>query len=135
MELELTQKKTLCSCRSQGFLLFGSLSTIHWKKYARMALHLRLHVSIEAEFDSEHFQFWCEKLGLLTEEEFSSKPGIGFLSSSKSKFRDLVQYFQLGETMGKSNPSLTLNRKNPKILKLIRFVTFAISQDWRRIKS
>ena len=31
------------------------------------------------------------KLGLSIEEEFLSEPSIGFLSSSKSKFRDLDQ--------------------------------------------
>ena len=48
-----------------------------------------------------------KKLGLSTEDEFSSEPDIGFLSSSKLKFRDLVQDFWLGETPGKSNLSLT----------------------------
>ena len=38
-----------------------------------------------------------------------SQPSIGFLSSSKSKFRDLDQEFWLGKTPGKSNPSLTLS--------------------------
>ena len=81
-----------------------------------------VHLSVKAEFDSEHFQFWCGKLGLSTEEEFLSEPGIGFLSVSKSKFRNLDQYFWLGETIGKPNPSLTLGLKNPKILKLIVLV-------------
>ena len=53
------------------------------------------------------FSFWYRKLGVLVEEEFLSDPGIGFLSSSKSKFRDLNQDFWLGETPGKSNPNLT----------------------------
>ena len=75
------------------------------------------------------------KLGLLIEEEFLSEPSIGFLSSSKLKFKDPDQDFWLGETPGKSNPSLTLGWKNPKILKLIIFGTFTISQDWRRIRS
>ena len=47
---------------------------------------------------------------------------IGFLSSSKSKFRDLVRDFWLGKTSGKSNPSLTSGLKNPEILKLIVLV-------------
>ena len=51
-----------------------------------------------------------------------SEPSIGLLSSSKSKFRDLGQDFWLDETLGKSNPSLTLGLKNPKILKLIVLV-------------
>ena len=38
------------------------------------------------------------------------------------------QYFWLGETLGNSNLSLTLSWKNPKILKLIHFVTLAISR-------
>ena len=66
-----------------------------------------MHLSVEAEFDSEHFQFWCGKLGLSTEEEFLSEPSIGLFSSSKSKFRDLDQEIWLGETPGKLNPSLT----------------------------
>ena len=51
-----------------------------------------------------------------------SEPSIGFLSSSKLNFRDLDQVFWLGETLGKSNPSLTPGLKNPKILKLIVLV-------------
>ena len=51
-----------------------------------------------------------------------SEPSIGLLSSSKSKFRDLGRDFWLGETPRKSNPSLTLGLKNPKILKLIVLV-------------
>ena len=66
-----------------------------------------MHLSVEAEFDSEHFQFSMQKLGLSTEEEFLSETSIGFLSSSKPKFRDLDQEIWLGETLGKSNPSLT----------------------------
>ena len=82
-----------------------------------------MHLSVEAKFNFEHFQFfWCGKLGLLTEEEFLSEPGIGFISSSKLKFRDLGQDFWLGETSGKSNPSLTPRLKNPIILKMIVLV-------------
>ena len=81
------------------------------------------------------FSFRCGKLGLSTKEEFLSEPSIGLFSSSKLKFRDLDQDFWLGESLGKSNPSLTVRWKNPKILKLISFGRFAISQDWRRIKS
>ena len=81
---------------------------------------------VEVEFDFEHFQFLiylcCEKLGLFTAEEFLSEPSIGFPSSSKSKFRDLGQYFWLCETSGNSNPSLTSGLKNPKILKLVVFI-------------
>ena len=62
------------------------------------------------------------KLKISTEEEFLSEPSIGLLSSSKLNFRDLFQYFWLNETPGKSNPSLTLRWKNPKILKLIILV-------------
>ena len=68
------------------------------------------------------FSFWCRKLGPLTDEEFLSDPDIGFLSSSKSKFKDLVRYFWLGTTPGKSNPSFTPGLKNPKILKLVFLV-------------
>ena len=67
------------------------------------------HLSVEAEFDSEHFQFWCRKLGLSTEDEFLSETSIGLSSSSKLKFRDLDQEIWLGKTPGKSNPSLTLS--------------------------
>ena len=55
-------------------------------------------------------------------EEFLSDPDIGFLSSSKLKFRYQVQIFWLSETPGKSNPSLTAGLKNPKILKLVVLV-------------
>ena len=72
------------------------------------------------------FNFRCGKLGLLAEEEFLSDPNIGFISSSKSKFRDLDQDFWLGETLGKSNPSLTRARKtlNTKTAKFwyIRYI-------------
>ena len=94
-----------------------------------------MHLSVEAEFDLGHFSFWCGKLGLLKEEEFLSEPNIGFLPSSKSKFSDLGRDFWLDITPRKLNPSLSSSRKNPKIIKLISFGTFAISQDWRRIKS
>ena len=70
------------------------------------------------------FNFGCEKLGLFTEEEFFSEPGIGFLSSSKLNFRDLGRDFWLGETPGKSNPRLIPGLKIPKILKLIVLVDF-----------
>ena len=66
------------------------------------------------------------KLGILREDEFYSDPGIGFLSSSKSNFRDLGRDFWLGETLGKSNASLTPSWKNPKIIKLIGFGRFSI---------
>ena len=51
-----------------------------------------------------------------------SEPNIGFLSSSKSKYRDQGQDFWLGKTLGKSNPNLTPGLKNPKILKLVGLV-------------
>ena len=71
------------------------------------------------EFDSEHFQSSMRKLGLSTEDEFLSETRIGLFPSSKPKFRDLDQEIWLGETLGKSNPSLTrarktLNTKNDK---------------------
>ena len=68
------------------------------------------------------FSFCYGKLRLFTEEEFLSEPDIGLISSSKYNFRDLGQYFWLGETLGKSNPSLTSGIKNPKILKRIVLV-------------
>ena len=51
-----------------------------------------------------------------------NEPSIGLFSSSKLKFRDLDQEIWLGETLGKSNPNLTLGLKNPKILKLVVLV-------------
>ena len=63
-----------------------------------------------------------QEIRIFTKEEFLSEPNIRFLSSSKSKFIDLVRYFWLGETLEKSNPSLALGLKNPKILKLIVLV-------------
>ena len=50
-----------------------------------------------------------------------SEPSIGFISSSKSKFRDLDQDFWLGETPGKSNPSLTLSQKKTLNTKTAKF--------------
>ena len=65
-----------------------------------MTLLSRAHLSVEAESDYEHFQFlachYIGKLGIFTEEEFLSEPSIGFISSSKSKFRDKNQGFWLG---------------------------------------
>ena len=96
------------------------------QKEARLTLHWRAHISVEEEFDSGHFQFLtchcCGKLGIFREEEFLSDPSIGFLSSSKSKFRDQPRNFWLGKTLGKSNPNLTPYLKNPKILKLVVLV-------------
>ena len=73
------------------------------------------HLSVEAEFDSEYFQVLtshcCGKLGLFTKEEFLSETNIGFISFSKSKFRDQDQTFWLGKTLGKSNPNFTLDQK------------------------
>ena len=63
-----------------------------------------------------------------------SETYIRFFSSPKPNFRDLDQEIWMGETPGKSNPSLTLSWKNPKILKLLSFGTFTISWDWRRSK-
>ena len=63
---------------------------------------------------SRIFNFWCGKLGFLAEEEFLSEPCIGFLSSSKSKFRDLDQDFgwvKLRETLVWPRARKTLNTK------------------------
>ena len=68
-----------------------------------------MHLYVEAEFDSKHFQSSMRKLGLSKEEEFLSEPSIGLFSSSKSKFRDLDQDFWLGGTLRNSNPSLTMS--------------------------
>ena len=70
---------------------------------------MKVDRSVEAEFDSEHFQFLMWKLGISTEEKFLSETSIELFSSSKPKFRDLDQEFWLGESLGKSNPSLTLS--------------------------
>ena len=102
-----------------------------------MILLCTAHLSIEEESDSEHFQFltrhYCGKLGLFIEEEFSSEPIIGLLSS-KSKFRDQDGSFWLGRTPGKSNPNLTPDQKISTTkdqlqiqfmhLKLVRFKSF-----------
>ena len=94
-----------------------------------------MHLSVGAEFDSEHFQSSMQKLGISTEEEFFSETSIGLFSSSKTKSRELDQEICLGETPGNSKPSLSPSWKNPKILKMISFGTFSISRDWRRIRS
>ena len=64
------------------------------------------------QFQAFSVSMW--KLGISTEEEFLSETSMGLLSSSKPKFRDLYQEIWLGETSGKSNPSLTPSWKNPK---------------------
>ena len=80
-----------------------------------MNLLSRAHLSVEAEFDFEHFQFLTlhsyRKLGLSTEVEFLNEPRLGLISSLKSKFRDQDQCFWLGRNLGKSNPNLLLNQK------------------------
>ena len=63
-----------------------------------------------------------QKLGLSTKEEFLSETSIGLFSSSKPKFRYVDQEIWLGETLGKSNTSLTPSWKNPKILKMVVLV-------------
>ena len=72
------------------------------------------HLSVEAESDSEHFQFLtqhcCQKLGISVEVEFLSEPRPGLISSSKSKFRDKYQSIWLDKTPEKSNPDLLLNQ-------------------------
>ena len=74
-----------------------------------------MYICVESESHSEHFQILTYqnygKLGIFTEEEFLSEPKIGFLSSSKLKFRDQDQSFWLGKTPGKLNPNLTLGEK------------------------
>ena len=46
------------------------------------------------------FSFCYGKLGLFTEGEFMSETDIGFIFSSKLKFRYMVLDFWLGETSG-----------------------------------
>ena len=57
----------------------------------------RVHLSIEVESNSEHFQFltyhYSGKLGLSKEVEFLSEPSIGLLSSSKSKLETKIEAF------------------------------------------
>ena len=93
-----------------------------------------MHLSVEAEFDSGHLRFltchYYGKLGLFIEEDFLSEPNIVFLSSSKSKFRDQGLNFWLGKTPGNSNPNLTPDLKNPKILKLV-FLVHSLYLDIR----
>ena len=112
--------------RELGISTFGSLSTYFQQNKVGLTLLPRAHLSVEAESNSEHFQFLTYhcigKLGLFTEEEFLSEPRIGFLSSSKSNFRDLGRDFWLGKTVGNSSPNLTPGQKNPKILKLVVLV-------------
>ena len=68
-----------------------------------MTLLSRAHISIEAESDSENFQFltrhYCRKLRLSTEVEFLSDPRPGLISSSKWKFRDQGQRIWLERTL------------------------------------
>ena len=68
------------------------------------------------------FSLCYGKLGLFTKEEFLSEPRIGFLSSSKYKFRDQFWDFWFSKTPEKSNPNLTPDQENPKLLKLVVLV-------------
>ena len=81
-----------------------------------MTILPRVHLSVKAESDSEHFQFltqhYYRKLGLSLEVEFFSDPRPGLISSPKSKFRDQDQIFWLGRTLGKSNPKSVLESEN-----------------------
>ena len=74
-----------------------------------------MHLSIEAESDSEHFQFltyhYSGKLGIFIEVEFLSDPNIAFLSSLKLMFRDQDRIFLFVITLAKSNPNFPLNQK------------------------
>ena len=83
--------------RELGFLLFGSLSTYFQQNKVGLTLLPRAHLSVEAESDSELFQFWTrhyfQKLGLSTEVEFLSEPRLELISSPKLKFRDQDQSF------------------------------------------
>ena len=79
-----------------------------------ITLLLRTHLYIEAESNSEVFQFWtrhyCRKLGIFTEVEFFSEPRPRLISSSKSKFRDKDQSIWLDRTPKNPNPKLLLNQ-------------------------
>ena len=98
--------------RASYFLGLSPQSII--KKYARMNLHWRAHLSVEAEFDSTHFQFLVREIRASYRRGIFEWARIWFFSSSKSNFRDLGLDFWLGVTPGKSNPSLTSGWKNPK---------------------
>ena len=80
-----------------------------------MTLLSREHIYVEAESNSEHFQFltyhYIGKLRLFIEEEFLSEPRLGLLSSSKSKFRDKNRGFWLSRTTRNSNPNFPWNQK------------------------
>ena len=62
-----------------------------------MTLLSRVHLSGEAESNSEHFQFltlhYCRKLGLSREVEFLSERRPGLISSPKLKFRHNIKVF------------------------------------------
>ena len=127
MVWEIKWEEYIMQLQKLGILTFlGLFPRYHKKKEARLTLHWRAHLYVEADFDSEHFQFltchYCKKLGLLTEVEFLSGSNIGLISYSKLKFRDKDQSFWLARTPGKSNPNLTSDQKNPKILKLVVLV-------------
>ena len=76
----------------------------------------RVHLSVEAKFYSEHFQFLtrhcCQKLGLSIEVDFLNESKTGLISSQKPKFKDEYKIFWLGRTPGKSNHNLNLDQKN-----------------------
>ena len=65
-----------------------SLHKFQQKKFGMTLLH-RAHLSVEAESNSEVFQFWtrhyCHKLGLSTEVKFFSEHRHRLISSPKSK--------------------------------------------------
>ena len=78
-----------------------------------MTLLSRAHLFVEAESDSELFQFWtrhcCQKLGIYIEVEFLSDLKPRLISSSKSMFRDQYQSIWFDKTLEKSKPDLLLN--------------------------
>ena len=66
---------------------------IDQQKKARLTLHWRAHLSIEAKFDSEHFQFSMQKLGISTEEEFLSETKIGFYPHQNRSLETWIKKF------------------------------------------
>ena len=104
-----------------SYLLGLSPQSISKRKLGQLSIEGRIFLS-KRNLILDIFSFCYGKLWLFTEEEFLSEPGIGFISSSKSNFRDLGQYFWLGIIPGKSNPSLTLGLKIHKILKRVVLV-------------
>ena len=91
-----------------------------------MILHWRVHLSVEAEFDSKHFQFSMQKLGLSTEEEFLSETSIGFFSHQNLSLETWIKKFgwvklQESQTLVWPQARKSLNTKTAKFC-YIRYI-------------